>query len=201
MCRRWTASTLRSTRAKPWGWWANRGCGKTTTSKLILRLEEPTGGAIYLDGQDISEFRGSEMKEYRTQVQAVFQDPWSSLSPRMRVRDIVSEALVVNRKVTSQEKNERVEEVLSPGRPPPRPGRPLPPRIQRRAAAAGGRRQRPGLLPQADYPRRTRFGPGCVHPRPGDEPAGGFAAGNRRRLSAGGPQPGDRALYGASKRR
>ena len=89
------------------------GCGKTTTSKLILRLEEPTGGAIYLDGKDISEFRGPEMKEYRTQVQAVFQDPWSSLSPRMRVRDIVSEALVVNRQVTSREKNERVEEVLS----------------------------------------------------------------------------------------
>ena len=89
------------------------GCGKTTTSKLILRLEEPTGGAIYLDGKDISEFRGPEMKEYRTQVQAVFQDPWSSLSPRMRVRDIVSEALVVNRQVTSKEKNERVEEVLS----------------------------------------------------------------------------------------
>ena len=89
------------------------GCGKTTTSKLVLRLEEPTDGAIYLDGRDIKEFRGPELKEYRTQVQAVFQDPWSSLSPRMRVRDIVSEALVVNRDVTNKERDERVEEVLN----------------------------------------------------------------------------------------
>ena len=89
------------------------GCGKTTTSKLVLRLEEPTEGAIYLDGRDIKDFRGPELKEYRTQVQAVFQDPWSSLSPRMRVRDIVSEALVVNRDVTNRERDERVEEVLN----------------------------------------------------------------------------------------
>ena len=89
------------------------GCGKTTTSKLVLRLEEPTDGAIYLNGRDIKDFRGPELKEYRTQVQAVFQDPWSSLSPRMRVRDIVSEALVVNRDVTSRERDDRVEEVLN----------------------------------------------------------------------------------------
>ena len=89
------------------------GCGKTTTSKLILRLEEPSGGRILLDGNDIQGFKGQELKEFRTQVQAVFQDPWSSLSPRMRVRDIVSEALVVNRDVTSQERDDRVEEVMT----------------------------------------------------------------------------------------
>ncbi|CAI8051000.1 Oligopeptide transport ATP-binding protein AppF [Geodia barretti] len=76
------------------------GCGKTTTSKLVLRLEEPTDGNIFLDGRDIK-------------VQAVFQDPWSSLSPRMRVRDIVSEALVVNRDVTKRERDDRVEEVMT----------------------------------------------------------------------------------------
>ena len=89
------------------------GCGKTTTSKLVLRLEEPTDGAIFLDGRDIKEFRGPELKDYRTQVQAVFQDPWSSLSPRMRVRDIVSEALVVNRDVSTKERDDRVEEVMN----------------------------------------------------------------------------------------
>jgi oligopeptide/dipeptide ABC transporter ATP-binding protein len=88
------------------------GCGKTTTSKLILRLEQPTEGSVYLNGQDIQEFDGDGLKEYRTQVQAVFQDPWSSLSPRMRVRDLVSEALIVNRNVTEQEKNDRVAEVM-----------------------------------------------------------------------------------------
>ena len=89
------------------------GCGKTTTSKMVLRLEEPTDGNIFLAGRDIKDFRGQELKDYRTQVQAVFQDPWSSLSPRMRVRDIVSEALVVNRDVTRQERDDRVEEVLN----------------------------------------------------------------------------------------
>ena len=89
------------------------GCGKTTTSKLLLRLEEPTDGTILLDGKDIQTFKGPELKEYRTQVQAVFQDPWSSLSPRMKVKDIVSEALVVNRDVTNKERDDRVEEVMS----------------------------------------------------------------------------------------
>jgi len=89
------------------------GCGKTTTSKLILRLEKPTDGNIYLDGEDIQSFRGDSLQEFRTQVQAVFQDPWSSLSPRMRVKDIVSEALVVNRNVSQKEKDDRVEEVLT----------------------------------------------------------------------------------------
>ena len=89
------------------------GCGKTTTSKLILRLEKPTEGNIYLGDQDIQGFRGPELKDYRTQVQAVFQDPWSSLSPRMKVKDIIAEALVVNRRVGRREKNERVAEVLN----------------------------------------------------------------------------------------
>ena len=88
------------------------GCGKTTTSKLILRLERPTEGRILLDGKDIQDFKGVELQEYRTAVQAVFQDPWSSLSPRMRVRDIVAEPLVVNRQVTQAEKTERVNEVI-----------------------------------------------------------------------------------------
>ena len=88
------------------------GCGKPTTSKLLLRLENPTGGQIYLEGEDIQTFTGSKFKEYRTQVQAVFQDPWSSLSPRMKVKDIVSEALVVNRDVTQKDAYDRVKEVM-----------------------------------------------------------------------------------------
>ena len=89
------------------------GCGKTTTAKLLLRLEHPTSGTIYLGDKDIQTFRGQDLKEYRTQVQAVFQDPWSSLSPRMKVRDIVAEALVVNRKATRRERDARVAEVLA----------------------------------------------------------------------------------------
>ena len=89
------------------------GCGKTTTSKLILRLEQPTEGQVLLNGQDIYGFKGQDLKNYRTEVQAVFQDPWSSLSPRMRVKDIVSEPLIVNRKVSETEKNDRIAEVMA----------------------------------------------------------------------------------------
>jgi oligopeptide/dipeptide ABC transporter ATP-binding protein len=88
------------------------GCGKTTTAKLILRLEQPTAGQVFVDGRDVHALNGDFLKEYRTMVQAVFQDPWSSLSPRMRVREIVAEPLVVNRQVSSQEVKERVAEIL-----------------------------------------------------------------------------------------
>jgi len=89
------------------------GCGKTTTAKLILRLEEPTSGEVFVDGKDVHALNGDALKEYRTSVQAVFQDPWSSLSPRMRVQEIVAEPLVVNRGVSAQEVKGRVAEILS----------------------------------------------------------------------------------------
>jgi oligopeptide/dipeptide ABC transporter ATP-binding protein len=88
------------------------GCGKTTTAKLILRLEHPTSGQVFVDGKNVHALNGDALKEYRTMVQAVFQDPWSSLSPRMRVQEIVAEPLVVNRQVSSQEVKERVAEIM-----------------------------------------------------------------------------------------
>ena len=88
------------------------GCGKTTTAKLILRLEEPTSGHVFVDEQDVHGLTGDALREYRTTVQAVFQDPWSSLSPRMRVRDIVAEPLVINQRLSSLEVKERVAEIL-----------------------------------------------------------------------------------------
>jgi oligopeptide/dipeptide ABC transporter ATP-binding protein len=89
------------------------GCGKTTTAKLILRLETPTSGQVLVQEQDVHALHGEALREYRTMVQAVFQDPWSSLSPRMRVKQIVAEPLVINRKVSSAEVEERVKEVLA----------------------------------------------------------------------------------------
>jgi oligopeptide/dipeptide ABC transporter ATP-binding protein len=88
-------------------------CGKTTTAKLILRLEQPTSGEVLIDGKDVHALSGSELKDYRTMVQAVFQDPWSSLSPRMRVRNIVAEPLVINQKVSRAQIDERVKEVIA----------------------------------------------------------------------------------------
>ena len=89
------------------------GCGKTTTAKLILRLEEPTAGHVFVDGEDVHALKGEALKDYHTTVQAVFQDPWSSLSPRMRVREIVAEPLVVNRHVSVEEVQDRVAEILA----------------------------------------------------------------------------------------
>jgi oligopeptide/dipeptide ABC transporter ATP-binding protein len=88
------------------------GCGKTTTSRLLLRLERPTAGRVLLDGRDVHALTGADLSQYHTRVQAVFQDPWSSLNPRLRIRDTIAEALIVNRRVTRAGKLERVEEVL-----------------------------------------------------------------------------------------
>ncbi|HSE01008.1 MAG TPA: oligopeptide/dipeptide ABC transporter ATP-binding protein [Burkholderiales bacterium] len=89
------------------------GCGKTTTAKLVLRLEEPTSGEVLAEGKNVHTLSGDDLRHYRTTVQAVFQDPWSSLSPRMRVRDIVAEPLVVNQTVSDKEVKDRVAEVLA----------------------------------------------------------------------------------------
>jgi oligopeptide/dipeptide ABC transporter ATP-binding protein len=88
------------------------GCGKTTTARLVLRLQRPTAGRILLDGRDIHALDGAALREFRTKVQAVFQDPWSSLNPRRRIRDTIAEALVVNRQVSAAQERDRVAEVL-----------------------------------------------------------------------------------------
>ena len=71
------------------------GCGKTTTSKLILNLEAPTEGQVLLDGKPIYGLAGEALRAYRATVQAVFQDPWSSLNPRMTVGRTIAESLIV----------------------------------------------------------------------------------------------------------
>ncbi len=88
------------------------GCGKTTTSKLILLQETPTGGAIRFDGQDVAALAGAALMRYRREVQVVFQDPYSSLSPRMRVREIIAEPLQIHTDMTRRQQQERVAEVL-----------------------------------------------------------------------------------------
>jgi oligopeptide/dipeptide ABC transporter ATP-binding protein len=88
------------------------GCGKTTTSKLILGLERPTAGAIRFDGDDVLALDREGRRRYRRAVQAVFQDPYASLDPRMRVGAIVAEPLVINESLGRAERRRRVLELL-----------------------------------------------------------------------------------------
>src|SRR5438552_3149870 len=88
------------------------GCGKTTTAKLILKMEQPTAGTIAFEGRDIAELRGRDLMDYRRAVQVVFQDPFSSLSPRMRVQDIIAEPLEIHTDLSHAAVRARVDEVL-----------------------------------------------------------------------------------------
>jgi len=88
------------------------GCGKTTTSKLILAAEAPTAGAIEFEGRDIASLHGQELMEYRRRVQVVFQDPFSSLSPRMRVGEIIGEPIEAHEKLLRRQVQSRVQELL-----------------------------------------------------------------------------------------
>ena len=89
------------------------GCGKSTTAKMLLMLEEPTEGSILFQGSDISQADAEARREYRSSVQAVFQDPWSSLNPRMRVRDLIAEPMIINLDISKSEVHDRVEKLLS----------------------------------------------------------------------------------------
>jgi oligopeptide/dipeptide ABC transporter ATP-binding protein len=88
------------------------GCGKTTTAKLVLKLETPTTGNILFDGRDLESMSKNELGRYRAAVQAVFQDPQSSLNPRMRVGEIIGEPLAVNTHLPKAAIGDRVAEVL-----------------------------------------------------------------------------------------
>ncbi len=88
------------------------GCGKTTVGRTILRLYEPTSGAILFDGVDIAKLNGAELRRLRRRMQMIFQDPYASLNPRKTVGGIVSAPLEVHRISRGKEKTARVQELL-----------------------------------------------------------------------------------------
>jgi oligopeptide/dipeptide ABC transporter ATP-binding protein len=88
------------------------GCGKTTVAKMILLLEQPTAGVIRFRGSDVHRLRGRALREYKRLAQAVFQDPYSSLNPRMQVLDIVGEPLQVHEGLSGRAYRARVAELL-----------------------------------------------------------------------------------------
>ncbi len=88
------------------------GCGKTTTAKLVLGLEDPSGGTMSFEGRDLKSLDASGRRHYRKSVQAVFQDPYASLNPRMRVGDIIAEPLVTNEQLAATEVRARIGDLL-----------------------------------------------------------------------------------------
>jgi oligopeptide/dipeptide ABC transporter ATP-binding protein len=88
------------------------GCGKTTFGRAILRLEEPTSGEVYFDGQNILAYNKKQMQALRENMQIIFQDPFSSLNPRKTVSHIISEPLLVHGTKSRKQRDERVLELL-----------------------------------------------------------------------------------------
>ncbi len=116
------------------------GCGKSTLARTLLRLIPASSGTICLAGQDVPAIRGADLRQFRRNVQMIFQDPVGSLNPRMRVGDIVGEALDVHRLVTSRrEREERVAAMLRRVGLSPEDARRFPHEF------SGGQRQRIGI--------------------------------------------------------
>ena len=89
------------------------GSGKTTTGRCILRLIEPTGGEVIFDGRDVLKLSRGDLRRARRDMQIVFQDPYSSLNPRMRVAEIVEEPLVIHKLGSTAERRARVKELFA----------------------------------------------------------------------------------------
>src|SRR5580765_7181648 len=88
------------------------GCGKSTTGRSILRLIEPTSGEVRFEGQDLLSFGADQLRRLRRDMQIIFQDPYSSLNPRMRVGQIIEEPLIIHKIGNRDERKSRVQELL-----------------------------------------------------------------------------------------
>ncbi|MDD2352128.1 MAG: ABC transporter ATP-binding protein [Candidatus Caldatribacteriota bacterium] len=88
------------------------GCGKSTTAMTILRLEEPTGGDILFQGKNIAKIKKGQMRKYRKDLQVIFQDPYSSLDPRMKVRNIIAEGLAAHNIYNFKKRYQKVGDLL-----------------------------------------------------------------------------------------
>lgn len=88
------------------------GCGKTTCGRTILKLYPQTSGQIFFDGQEVSNIKGKALLNFKKRAQMIFQDPYSSLDPRMTIAEIISEGMTVHNHLSNQEKQEKVNELL-----------------------------------------------------------------------------------------
>lgn len=88
------------------------GCGKSTVGRSLLRLIEPTSGTVMFEGRDVLKLNRRELRELRREMQIIFQDPYASLNPRMKIGDIVAEPLVIHKQGTRAERRDRVAALL-----------------------------------------------------------------------------------------
>ena len=88
------------------------GCGKTTVSRVILRLLEPTEGNVYFEGEDVFQLKSNKLRQLRKEMQIIFQDPYSSLNPRLSVGNIISEGIGVHKIARGRQKKELAEDLL-----------------------------------------------------------------------------------------
>jgi peptide/nickel transport system ATP-binding protein len=131
--------SLTINRGETYGLVGESGCGKTTIGRLMVGLEKPDSGTISMQGKNVSLRGGRAHRSQRRDLQMVFQDPYSSLDPRMRVRSILAEPLIVQRMYTAAERDKRVAELLGEVGLPLSSGRQLPREF------SGGQRQRIGF--------------------------------------------------------
>jgi len=88
------------------------GCGKSTTGRLIDHLLIPEQGEVWFDGKEISKLNENQMRPYRSDVQMIFQDPYGSLNPRMRIGDLIAEPLLIHTELSKGERTKKVQELL-----------------------------------------------------------------------------------------
>jgi ABC-type glutathione transport system ATPase component len=126
------------------------GCGKTTVSRLVLRLIEPTAGRVTFDGADVLSYDDVALRRFRRQAQLVFQDPYGSLNPRMTVGEILVEPLALHTKLASKQRGVRVRELLDMVGLPPVAARRYPHEF------SGGQRQRVAIRSSSSATSRSR---------------------------------------------